>query len=135
MLLTLCLIIACYAVAVAAVHVARHWHKKRGLDAKGRELEYVLVTKQNQLQIEWVIRALMMYAGLRGGRLRLTIIDDQSTDLTIPIVKRLTMHRSVDVLIIDASDWDSNAVMQHMRQPIRIRLNEVEDWAKIPFAG
>jgi len=135
MLLTLCLIIACYAVAVAVVHVARHWYRKRGLDTARRELEYVLVTKQNQLQIEWVIRALMMYAGLRGARLRLTIIDDQSTDLTIPIVTRLTMHRSSDVLIMDASEWDSNAVMYPMRKPIRIRLNEAEDWAKIPFVG
>lgn len=135
MLLTLGLILACYALAVAAVHAARHWHKKRGLDKAGRELEYVLVTKQNQLQIEWVIRALMMYAGLRGARLRLTIIDDHSTDLTIPIVQRLTLDRSVDVWIVDASGWDPVAVMQHMRHPIRIRLNEAEDWAKIPFVG
>ncbi|OPA75669.1 hypothetical protein BVG16_20265 [Paenibacillus selenitireducens] len=133
MLLTLLWIVLSYALAVAAVHLAFRWRKKHTSGTTNREVEYVLVTKQNQSQIEWVVRALMMYAWLQGKTLRLTIIDEDSTDLTIPIAQRLTMDQYIDVKIVNHTEWKPNTDRLALEAPIPIRLNDPDDWAKLPF--
>lgn len=133
MLLTLLWIVLSYALAVAAVHLAFHWRKKHASGTTNRVVQYVLVTKQNQSQIEWVVRALMLYAWLQGKTLQLTIIDEDSTDLTIPIAQRLTMDQYIDVNIVNHTEWKSEPERMALATPISIRLNDPDDWVKLPF--
>lgn len=134
MIQALLCIVLCYGIAIAVVHLAHAWRKRNGQTPELEQLHYVLVTKQNQMQVEWVVRALTLFAWLQGKTLKLTIFDDNSTDLTVPIIQRLTVHCSEDVDIIPHSALSDYAPVETERPPVWIFLNHADDWKKIPFA-
>src|SRR5260370_785384 len=93
MVIGLLWIFGIYGFCTACIHVL-HWYGR--VVNTGRDVEYskrktiyvVLVTLNNQLQIEWYVRSYLMVSLLRGRLIDLTVFDAGSTDDTLPIVER-----------------------------------------------
>lgn len=79
-------IAGCYGLALLFVHL---WHR-RFSGNRTSEPHFVLVTKNNQQHIEWVVRSLVWAARLRGKSIRISVLDDGSSDETAAIVARLS---------------------------------------------
>ncbi|QQZ62222.1 glycosyltransferase family 2 protein [Paenibacillus sonchi] len=83
-------IAAIYAIAVLLVHIL---HKgERG--QSGKRLHYILITRNHEYVVEWYIRALTFHALLSGKRLRVTLMDDGSSDATMDVALRLALGGS-----------------------------------------
>jgi hypothetical protein len=83
-------IAAVYASAVAIVHVLHNREKQGKSPRSGKWIHYVLITRNHESVIEWCIRALSFHAFLTGKRLRLTCMDDSSTDSTLLMVTKMS---------------------------------------------
>lgn len=91
-------ILAVYGIAVALVHIVHARHLRRASEGTGRRRHYVLITSNHERQVEWYLRALSWYALLSGTRVRVTVLDDQSYDDTLKIVKRLTHLSGIELV-------------------------------------
>lgn len=80
-------ILVIYGAAVTLVHVIYAYRRKR--EKQGADKHYVLVTSNHERQVEWYLRALSLYAVLNGNRVRITVLDDKSQDLTKHIIQKL----------------------------------------------
>lgn len=80
-------ILVIYGAAVTLVHVIYAYRRKR--EKQGADEHYVLVTSNHERQVEWYLRALSLYAVLNGNRVRITVLDDKSQDLTKHIILKL----------------------------------------------
>jgi glycosyltransferase involved in cell wall biosynthesis len=98
MVIGLLWIFGIYGLCTACIHLL-HWfglgaYTQRDFDYSKRKMIYVvLVTLNNQLQIEWYVRSYLMVSLLRGRLIDLTVFDAGSTDDTLPIVQRLAKTR------------------------------------------
>lgn len=93
------IIISCYICSAFLVHVAyRSLPHQR--DASHH---YVLVTKNNERQAEFVLRAITWHAWLFGKVLEISVIDENSEDQTIPIIRRL--DRDGQVRLLRTRNW------------------------------
>ncbi|RKP47263.1 hypothetical protein D7Z26_23450 [Cohnella endophytica] len=72
----------------AAAAVVAHWLIRR--NSGGERRHYVLVAGNHQLQIEWYIRSIQQFARRSGTDVGITVVLDQSSDETGPIVERFT---------------------------------------------
>ncbi|TVX96118.1 hypothetical protein [Cohnella terricola] len=81
-------IIGFYAAAAAFMH----WMIRRG--SRGERRHYVLVAGNQQMQIEWYIRALQQFSRRTGTEIGITVVLDQSTDDTGEIMARFTRKDS-----------------------------------------
>ncbi|PDO09789.1 MAG: hypothetical protein BLM47_10580 [Candidatus Reconcilbacillus cellulovorans] len=79
-------IAGCYGLVLLFVHL---WHR-RFAERRTPEPHFVLVTRNNQQHIEWVVRSLVWTARLRGKSIRISVLDDGSSDDTAAIVARLS---------------------------------------------
>lgn len=80
-------IISAYALSMLAVHLVHAWNQRR---AKGPVCKrVVLITHNQQHQVEWVLRSLLFCNWLKGRHIELIVIDTGSSDLTMRIVSRL----------------------------------------------
>lgn len=131
---TLLWIVLVYALAVAAVHVAYDVRIRRKLDSNASDLKYVVVTRQNQHQIERVIRALSLYGWLKGYTIHVTVLDEESTDLTVPILERLAENSDMrmDIVIVRQGEALQVDGLELASAQI-VYLNVEEDWSKLPF--
>ena len=75
-------IIGFYVAAAALAHVAFG----RGADARKRH--YVLVAGNHQLQIEWYVRELQLLSRRTGTDIGITVVLEDSTDETGPILEK-----------------------------------------------
>lgn len=83
-------IVAVYAVAVFLVHVLHNREKTRQSPRTGKWIHYVLITRNHESVIEWYIRALTIHAFLTGKRLRVTCMDDHSSDSTMLLISKIS---------------------------------------------
>ncbi|WDH82249.1 hypothetical protein [Paenibacillus urinalis] len=67
-------------------------------------VHYVLITCNHGLQLEWIIRGLSINAMLRGTSHKVTVMDLDSTDETLPLLYRLGSIAGVDLSIVAASE-------------------------------
>jgi hypothetical protein len=79
-------ILGCYGVSIALIHLCFGNKAK----AAGKAIQVLLITKDNQLQIEWYIRSVSLFFWIRGRQLQITILDEGSTDETLKIADRLS---------------------------------------------
>lgn len=84
-------IVACYGIAVLAVHA---WYRRTRRSAKVSS-HVVLVTKNNQSSIEWYLRSLFFFSKVRGRTISTTVLDEGSTDDTLDIVRKLSLSHPV----------------------------------------
>ncbi|MEB3102335.1 hypothetical protein [Ferviditalea candida] len=118
-----------FAVGMLWVHVS-HYHFKRG-NRQGKH--YVLITRDNQLTVEWVIRSLFLYYGLKGEPFRITVLDEQSQDDTRSIIARLTDPQYVRVHGM-ASVQELRRFANELKEEgaIIVNLNHPQDLSKMP---
>jgi len=87
-------IIVVYASAVVLVHLFAHREKTRQSPRSGKWIHYILVTRNHESVIEWYARALTLHSFLTGKRLRVTCMDDASSDNTLLLVTKLKQSGS-----------------------------------------
>ncbi|WP_379129866.1 hypothetical protein [Paenibacillus sp. sgz500958] len=92
-------IAAVYASAVILVQIFRIREESKQSPRTGKWMHYVLITRNHESVVEWYIRALGFHSFITGKQLRLTLVDDGSSDDTMMLVS--IMKRSgypVDLL-------------------------------------
>jgi hypothetical protein len=125
-----------YGLCVVMVHAVHMYMRRCGkLPAKKH---YVLVSSDNQLQMEWYLRSLILFSWLRGIEIRITILDEGSTDDTLAIVERLSVRYPIEIKVVRSSLHIGEYVPcrtggQDEAEVIVVRLNVREDLAKMPL--
>ncbi len=123
-------IVGSYGVCTLFIHLLYRSFQRRN----GGTAHYVLITKNNQMQIEWYIRSLQFYSSLRGKCIKITVLDNNSTDETLPIVQRLSFYRDIDLLPFYCSRDIEHIVDSLLdEEVIVIQLSNQEDLHKIPL--
>ncbi len=93
-------------MSMILVHLAhlrmKRKHKNSASLRQGVSAHYTLITNNNQLQIEWYVRSILLFSWMKGRTVQLTIQDQSSTDQTLDIIRKLTRHRPTTVDIITA---------------------------------
>jgi len=102
-------IVGAYLLSALCVHAAHAWQSRGGGRFRGRGLgsgsgpavrHFVLIARNEQHRIEWVIRSLLIRSWLKGRPIRLTMIDCGSSDQTGIIVRRLAEQTPFDWLSV-----------------------------------
>jgi hypothetical protein len=127
-MLGLLAIMACYGAAV----VLLHWCYRRVRHRAGKASHVVLITNNNQSQIEWYLRSLYFFSSFKGRRIDTTVLDEGSTDDTLRIVERMSLRHP---LRIGLSDTTGAAVDEFLRlheqdEVIVVRLQQQGDMGK-----
>jgi hypothetical protein len=96
--------------------------------------QYVLVSNDNQLQIEWYIRSILFFSWVKGKSIHITVVDEESTDDTLKIIEKLALHYSVDISVLNATR-DYRAYMELLTEgnAVIFTLNKCEDHRSIPL--
>lgn len=102
MLEPLLTILFCYVVGVGLVHVAYMMKVVRNADRKIES--WVVITYNHEHCIEWVLRSLLFINWIYGRSAHVIIIDRGSTDETVDIIQRLSIHRLLQLVVVRASD-------------------------------
>ncbi|MBW7475001.1 hypothetical protein K0T92_09610 [Paenibacillus oenotherae] len=87
-------ILGCYTLAAAAVHMCSLMALKRERDTR----HYVLITGNEELQMEMYMRSLRRFSHGTGTAIRVTVLDHGCEDETMGIV-RCFARRGMDVCI------------------------------------
>ncbi|MFD1776709.1 hypothetical protein ACFSF2_22830, partial [Paenibacillus rhizophilus] len=77
---------AVYASAVMCVHALKFREKMQAARETGKWLHYILIARNHESVVEGIIRAMTLQSFLTGKRLRVTFMDDGSSDGTLRIV-------------------------------------------------
>lgn len=124
MMLGLVWIMGTYAAGILLVHWL-HWrYQRRGLK---RMTHYVLVTRNNEMQVEWYVRSLRFFSWLKGRTIAVTLVDEGSTDDTLLIAGRLSEEHQLHICTDDSWDWDHWIRQHEDEQVIVVRLSQNED--------
>lgn len=122
-------IIGCYGISIALIHLLFGFRNRRSK----KPTNVVLVTRNNQSQIEWVIRSMFFFSRMKGKQVRATIIDEGSSDETREIIERLSQTHELELRI--ETDWDAidRFLREHDDDPVvLIHLSNREDLVKVP---
>jgi hypothetical protein len=124
MVLGLLWIFGSYAASIAVVH---WFYRRRHVD--DRQITYfLLITYNNQLQVEWYIRSLHFFSRLKGREIRVSFMDEGSTDDTLPIIERFCREDELDVQLFDLAGSMDNWISEHEdKQVIVVRLGAQDD--------
>jgi|HigsolmetaAR203D_1030402.scaffolds.fasta_scaffold00180_33 hypothetical protein len=106
-------IVGTYLLSALCVHAAHAWHR-RGSGPAARH--FVLIARNEQHRIEWVIRSLLLRSWLKGNPIRLTMIDCGSSDHTRTIMRRLAEKTPFDWFSF-GQDRDLDRWMASCRKP------------------
>jgi len=119
MMLGLLWIFGSYAASIALVHWCYRRHR-----VNGRKITHVLlITHNNQLQVEWYIRSLLFFSRLKGRDVHVTIADEGSTDDTLAIAERFREESDLDICTLVSADSLDEWIRQHEdKQVIVVRL-------------
>lgn len=105
MMIGLLYILGIYAAGLAIIHwLHGRWTKEEG----ARRPHYILMTRDNQLQIEWYIRSLFFFSRVKGRHIIVTIVDEGSTDDTLEIAVRLAKEYALNV--VSETQWSADAL-------------------------
>jgi hypothetical protein len=124
-------ILGSYGACVVAVHISHAWFRR--CKGRGKPRHYVLITRNNEKQVEWYIRSLFMYSLLKGKEIKITIIDESSKDDTLAIVSRFAPHH-LQVKSAGAS-YELEQLMERFtnEEVVFIPLGKQEDHRNIPL--
>lgn len=89
-----------YGLAIAIVHgLYATTHKLKGNRRNKHKQEYILVTCNHERKIEWYVRALWLYALLKGKKLYIHVIDHDSNDETVQMIDIMREWSGLDLSI------------------------------------
>ncbi|SDO61862.1 hypothetical protein SAMN04487897_11818 [Paenibacillus sp. yr247] len=131
MLIGLLWILGCYGISIALLHLLLGTRK----GGSKKSAKVLLVTKNNQNQIEWYIRSLFFFSRIKGNEVTATIFDEGSSDDTKKIIERLSHNHSLEL----RCQTDYDAVDQYLRQHdsesvVVVHLSNRDDLVKIPVS-
>ncbi|MDF2939317.1 MAG: hypothetical protein K0Q90_4690 [Paenibacillaceae bacterium] len=110
-------IIGAYGLAAAILHaVYAVKHPQRSGEAC---TTFLLITCNNELQVEWYLRSLLFVSRLRGRKIQIAVSDEGSEDETLAIVRRLAAGKEEGVVRILESTVESY-LTDHPNDPIVI---------------
>jgi len=134
-------IVGCYGLAVAVVHLVHRLQNKLRGDKQAPWMHVVIVSRNDERHMEWIIRAYCWFAWLKGKRLQFTVVDNGSTDDTSAIISRLIHHNEISCDIVNVHSYkeQEEAVyrLEMLKQPtetqIVLTLSKKADWRRVPF--
>lgn len=132
MIIGLLLIFGTYGISIILVHLFHFFHIKN----KKRSVQYLVITRNNQLQIEWYIRFLLFFSWLRAKNMNITILDEGSTDDTLAIVKRLAQHLRTEIRTVELgySQTLDDFLRKYGREKVIVfKLSNREEMVEIPL--
>lgn len=130
-------IIGSYGTCIALVHIAHAWGQRKVKPIR----HFVLVSHNNQLQVEWYVRLLLLFAWVKGQPMKITVVDEGSTDDTISIVSKIKRYFGADLTVlhgrhhielIERQREREKALYRAEEELIVIELNNADDLAKLP---
>ncbi|MGO4110629.1 hypothetical protein [Paenibacillus sp. YAF4_2] len=143
----LLLVIGCYALAAASVHVAYRLRRGKTRESK----HYVLVAHDQHMRMEMYLRQFSSYSRRMGTDVHLTVVDGHSADQTTQIVERLSEgNKNIKVFADEGLEkrmrsqsenpsadlmWTlrSEGVVSKPDQAILVDLQNPSDLSKMPF--
>ncbi|MCM3628101.1 hypothetical protein M3194_12065 [Paenibacillus glycanilyticus] len=143
----LLLVIGCYALAAALVHVAYRLRREK----KRKSKHYVLVAHDQHMKMEMLLRQFSSYSRRMGTDVQLTVVDSQSADETAQIVDRLRRENGNITVFADESlkerkrsqskdhaaglIWmlQNEGIVSKPDQAILVDLQNPSDLSKMPF--
>lgn len=132
MVLGLLWIIGIYGLCALLVHVVHsgfHRHPKEVLVK-----HYVLITHNNQLHIEWYMRSLILFSWLKGKEIKVTVMDEGSSDDTVAIVEKMARKRNAALtLYTTPQNLEQYVHSCSDEEIIVLELNKTDDLMKIPL--
>lgn len=117
-------IIGVYGFCIVLVH-GMHWlqskliAKKQATKVNKRTIHAVLVTLNNQLQIEWYLRSFLWISVLRGRSIYVTVFDAGSTDETLAIVTKLASTRD-NIWVETSTEGIPHFMSQHKDDAVMV---------------
>lgn len=75
-------IVLIYASAAFGVHALHAWARRKPSSERGGWTHIVVITRNHESVVEGVVRSLALHACLTGKAIRVTLMDDGSTDQT-----------------------------------------------------
>ncbi|UKS26126.1 hypothetical protein LOZ80_32025 [Paenibacillus sp. HWE-109] len=122
-------ILGCYGISIAVLHLLIGNRKGKGK----KPTKILLVTKNNQNQIEWYIRSLFFFSRVKGNEVTATIFDEGSSDDTRKIIERLSYTHSLNLNQgTDSSSVDDYLSRNEQEALIVVHLSNREDLVKFP---
>jgi hypothetical protein len=123
-------ILCCYGVSIALLHL---FIGNRGDHAR-KDIQVLLITKDNQAHIEWYVRSLFFVSRLRGRHLKISILDEGSSDETLKIARRLSHTYSVNIDECASEKSVEDYLLVHEDEKIIIaHIANQEELIKIPL--
>ncbi|MFH5187576.1 glycosyltransferase family A protein [Paenibacillus sp. TAB 01] len=121
MLLGLLWILGIYAASIALVH----WYYRDQRRKLRAVTQVLLITHNNQAQIEWYIRSLYFFSRLKGRDIHVTLADEGSSDDTLAIAGRFRQELHLDICHFDSVNAFDAWIAEHEdEQVIVVRLSQ-----------
>ncbi|NEW08860.1 hypothetical protein GK047_22955 [Paenibacillus sp. SYP-B3998] len=123
-------IVGCYGISIAVLHIL--FGARRGGSKKHSRV--LLVTKNNQNQIEWYIRSLYFFSRVKSTGVTAIIFDQSSSDDTMNIIERLSRTHRLEVYSQTDDQSIDRYLLLHEDEPlIVVNLINREDLVEIPM--
>lgn len=132
MIVGLLSIFGTYGLAIAMVHLGRsrfNWSRRK-------PIHYILMTRNNELHIEWYLRSLLFVSRLKARAVHIVVWDDDSEDDTLAIAERLAAARPNHIEIADwraASQLEERIEQYENEEVVLVRLGNEKDMQNIPL--
>lgn len=132
MIVGLLSIFGAYGLAIALVHLGRsrfRWNRRK-------PIHYVLITRNNAMQIEWYLRTLLFVSRLKARTIHIVVMDERSEDDTMAIAERLAETRPDH---IEITEWNESAQLDQMitryenEEVVLVRLSNEKEMQNIPL--
>lgn len=129
MMVGLCWILGCYGLAIVLVHALGRLNWLRSGNAAPAQV--VLLTRNNQTQIEWYLRYISLVSWWKGRPVRVMLTDSGSTDETLAIAEKLSCKLPIRVDTRD--DASRPSVKDTGERAIVVSLLDRTELVEIPL--
>ena len=107
------------------------WSSRRKRDLS---THYVLMTRNNQMHMEWYLRSLYFFSWMKGRNISVTIVDEGSTDDTLDIARRVGREKEVSIQVEFGPEAMETFMAEHLdEEVVVVNLSGVEDLRKAPL--
>jgi hypothetical protein len=121
-------ILGCYGLSIAVLHVGFSMRLKKA----NKAINVLVITQNNQNEIEWYIRSMFFFSRLKGRDLKARIVDEGSTDETLQIIERLS--HTMDLVIGSSGESLEELLRMYENEPvILVKLGNKEEMSEIPL--
>jgi hypothetical protein len=118
-------IFGCYGLSIAILHLCFSTR----LNNAPKATRVLVITRNNQTQIEWYIRSMLFFSRLRGRHLIVMILDEGSTDETMQIIERLS--RMMNLAISNSGESLEELLSIYENEPlILVNLSNKQEESK-----